>query len=274
MNIEYYTSYMRTIQEKILNLNLPQELKAGLCEVNNLLFNYSRKINIDKIKSRVSFYFNLKNLNYRERKIIENTIITMFKFYDLSNGNYKYFDVSTENPIYILENIEKNDFWSIDFLNYEHGNFYNAFISKIKKVCRNQIKCIFFYTTSKLISESKSLIEEEKSEYLNCKYNYDYTFEISNCHLVCEDLKENLTENGYKCEFDKKYINDINDYKENEIYIESALIKNNILKKNNLITFNDLNLSIDTEKYTKLNEMIGLNNVKDELKKMENIFTV
>ncbi len=232
-----YSRKYELINEQIKSMNLSDELKNGLFEVNNKLFHYSVKINSNSIKSKISFYYVLCDLRHGERKSIVKAISNMFYEYDLCYGKSHYFDVNEENPVYILENINDNDFWEVDFTEYPRASFFNTFIPDLKICCRDLIKCMFIICTNRLLLDSENEIKSESNIYKKYKYQFDYTFKVENKENAYKELKNNLIKNGFQCNFRVEDISDIKQYRDNEVFIENALIKNNILRDNNNLSF-------------------------------------
>ncbi len=265
-----YSNRYETMNIKIEQLEIADEIKKGLSEVNKQLFNYSSKLNSNKIKSKVSFYYILNELRYGEREKICNTIKQMFKNYDLCYGNKKEIIVTEENPFRVMvENFSDYDFWEIDFRDYKNEDFFSDFFADLKEICRDCIKCIFVFTDDKLFEKSNTKIENEKNAYKKCKYQYDYLFQITDKNVVYNELKNNFIKCGYNCDFSVEDIANVKDYRDNEIFIENALIKNNILKENNTLSFKDLMVNNNHASHLQLKDMIGLKNVKDEIKNLE-----
>ena len=65
-----YSNEFEITKKKIEQLEIAEELKKGLFDVNEQLFNYSLKLNSNIIKSKVSFYYVLNELRYGEREKI------------------------------------------------------------------------------------------------------------------------------------------------------------------------------------------------------------
>lgn len=265
-----YSDRFETMKEKIESLEIAEELKKGLFDVNEQLFNYSLKLNANILKSKVSFYYVLNELRYGEREKICNVIKLMFKNYDLSYGNKKEIIVTEENPFRIMtEEFGQYDFWEIDFRGYKNEEFYDDFLALLKEICRDTIKCVFLFTDDNLINSSNNKIKNEKNTYKDCKYQYDYLFQITDKNVVYNELKNNFIKCGYNCDFNVEDITNVKDYRDNEIFIENALIKNNILKENNTLSFKDLKLNNSSINHLQLKDMIGLKNVKDEINNLE-----
>ena len=265
-----YSSRFETMKIKIKQLEITSEIKKGLFDVNEQLFNYSLKLNTNIIKSKVSFYYILNELRFGERDKICNIIKEMFKNYDLCYGNKKDIIVTEENPFRIMtEDFNQYDFWEIDFCGYKNEDFYDDFLALLKEICRDTIKCVFLFTDDKLFNNSNNKIKNEKNTYKECKYQYDYLFQITDKNVVYNELKNNFIKCGYNCDFNVEDIANVKDYRDNEIFIENALIKNNILKENNTLSFKDLKINNNSVNHLQLKDMIGLKNVKDEIKNLE-----
>ena len=265
-----YDIRKKYFDDEIDSLSISNELKDGLKIVNENLCQYSKKLNGNKIKSKVSFYYVFNELWYNERIQVTSLIKRMFKLYDLCEGDTKKIDVSEYNPINIMmNNIDEYDFWEIDFTDYKNESFYSDFISIIKKMCRDLIKCVFIYTEDDLLSNSSNEISKEKNIYKDLKYQYDYLFQLTDKKTIYNELENNFKRNGYECNFSSDDIPSIKEYRDNEIYIESALIKNNFMKNNNKLSFKDLKIKNEISKNMQLKDMIGLKNVKDEFKNLE-----
>lgn len=271
-NLKNFYSYKKDqIKEEIDFLDLSDELKKGLLKTNETLYNYAIKLNTNSINSRISFYYLFKNLRYGERSKIINTIKLMFKYYDLCDGKTKKVDVSENNPYPELDSIEEYSFWEFDFTEYCRASFFDEFTSDLKKVCRDLIKCIFIFGDDKLYDDSQIEIAKENNPYKKYKYQFDYIFSFEDKESVYKDLKKNLTKNGFECDFTSSDILNINQYRDNEIFIENALIKNNISKDNNKLSFKDLNYETNEIKNIKLKDMIGLKNVKKQMEDLKNL---
>ena len=265
----FYSLTHDEIKEDIEQLNIVEELKKGLYETNEKLYNYSLKLNSNKIKTKMSFYYILSSLKHEEAKEIFNFMRRMFKLYNLCNGEYTYFDIYEDNPVKVLDNIEDYDFWLIDFTDCYDVDLYKHFTTDLKKCCRDLNKCIFIVCYDELLDKVNEDIEKEKNIYKKYKYNFDYIFHITNDGNNFRRLKDRLQDNGYEVDFNPKDIKNARDYIDNEIYIENALIKSNLLEKSNIISTKELNEDVLNEKYIKLDNMIGLKNVKEEIKNLE-----
>ena len=266
---KYYSLKKGAINQDIDSLDIASSLKNGLIKVNNELYNYALKLNTNVINSKVSFYYIFSDLKYGEKKKITDMIKRMFFDYDLCRGTSKKIDVSDDSPVYVLEHIEENDFWEVDFTYHNRPNHYNYFLADIKKACRDLIKCIFISCKEELIIDSKEEIEKESNDYKNQKYYCDYIFRVEDKENIYKEMQKYLVDSGYECDFNPDDISSINEYRDNELYIENALIKNNIMKDNNHLSFKDLSDKTNTKVFIKINDMIGLKNVKEEIKNME-----
>lgn len=268
---KYYLYKSDEMLKDIEKLCISDEIKNGLIHINETLYKYSIKLNTNSINSRVSFYYLFKDLRFKERKEIINIIRKMFKVYDLCNGDLKTVDVSENNPYPELNNIDDYDFFEFDFTNYCRAGFFDEFVSDLKKTCRDLIKCIFIFIDEKLMNDSACEISKESNIYKMYKYKYDYIFSIENKENIYKEMKNNLVKNGFECDFNSEDILNIKDYRDNEIYIENALIKNSILKDDNKLSFKDLKCEIKHDNKMKLHDMIGLKNVKKQMKDLENL---
>ena len=258
------------IIRNIQQLEVSDELKEALYEVNKKLFNYSKKLNSNVIKSKVSFYYILNELRYGEMKKVCSAIRNMFISYNLCYGNKKEIIVTEENPFRIMtEEFNEYDFWEIDFRGYKNEDYYDDFLALLKEICRDTIKCVFLFTDDKLFTMANDKVQSEKSIYKDCKYQYDYLFKVTDKKTVYNELEKHFCESGYCCDFDVNDITNVKDYRDNEIYIENALIKNSISKENNKISFKDLKIVVKDNNHLKLDDMIGLKNVKEEIKNLE-----
>lgn len=267
---EKYQLRYEEIKKDIQQLEISNEIKDGLYEVNERLFNYSNKLNSSIIKSKVSFYYILNELRYGEMKKICNTIKNMFLSYNLCYGNKKDIIVTEDNPFRIMtEEFSEYDFWEIDFRDYKNADYYDDFLALLKEICRDTIKCVFIFTDDELFINSNNKIQSEKNNYKECKYQYDYLFQITDKSTVYDELKSNFIKNGYVCDFNIEDISNVKEYRDNEVFIESALIKNNILKESNKLSFKDLKKENINESHLQLKDMIGLKNVKEEIKSLE-----
>ena len=267
-----YSERYESIKERIKKLELADELKKGLYDVNENLFNYSNKLNSNIIKSKVSFYYVLNELRYGEKNQICNSIKNMFKSYDLCCGTTKEIIVTDENPFRVMtQEFSEHDFWKIDFSDYNNEDYYNDFLALLKEICRDCIKCVFLFTDDKIYSKSNNKIKSEVNTYKDCKYQYDQLFQVTNKTTVYNELENNFKKSGFNCDFNDEDIINVKDYRDNEIFIENTLIKKSISKPNNNISFKDLinENNSGNQSHLKLKDMIGLKNVKEEIKNLE-----
>lgn len=254
-------------EDRILKMDIPKNLKEDLCDVNNNLFDYSKKLN--SIKTKVSFVYVLNNLRGYERRKIIDTIIDMFREYNLCLGKKKRVDADGNNIVEHLENIGVSDIWKFDLSSISNLGFLRHLSSDLKLYCKDVIKCIFIITKCELIKEYNEELMNESNIYINCKYSFDKVFQVTDKFGLCDELKEILTLEGFECDFNTDDISAIDEFRDNEIFIENALIKSSISKDDNKISLKDLNIKCnESTKTINLQEMIGLKNIKDELKKL------
>lgn len=267
---EFYSYKKKKILKEIDVLDISTELKFGLRSINEILYNYAIKLNSNIIKSKVSFYYLFNELRYGEREKLCNIIKSMFKNYELCYGNKKEI-IATEESSFrcMVENFSEYDFWEFDFRDFKNEDYFSDFFADLKEICRDCIKCIFVFTDDKLFTKFNNKIKNEKNTYKECKYQYDYLFQFTNKNIIYNELKNNFIKSGYSCDFCEDDITNVKDYRDNEIFIENVLIKNNIMKGNNKLSFKDLKFTINKKNHIQLKDMIGLKNVKEEIKNLE-----
>ena len=267
-----YEKRKEEILEEIEKLKLSRDLKDGLIKVNEQLYRYCLKLNKDYLNAQISFFYLLEELTFDERSTIILIVKKMFEKYDICSGNYIRIDVNEKYAREYFERIDDFDFWELDFSDYYNTRFFIKFNSSFKKICRGRIKCIFITANHNTINEYNEIIENEISIYKNIKYNFDYHFNITSKDGIYKELEAYLISKGYNCDFKKEDIKSIDDYRSNEIYIETALIKSNLCKENNYVTFKDIcldNKNEFKENNISLYDLIGLNKVKSEIKELE-----
>lgn len=256
---------------RIFEMNIPNELKEKLYDANNKLYNYSIKINKSKIKSKVSFIFLLDNLRSGEKRFVINTIMNMFKEYELCLGKMKTVDTEKDNIGEALYNIGDADFWEFVFSETESPRHLKYLSSDLKLYCKDVIKCIFIVTKGELFKNFNEIYNNDNNPYKECRYGFDEVFKVTSKKGIYKDLKKYLTDDGFDCDFNSDDIISVDEYRDNETYIETALIKKSILKDDNKLSFKDLNIITKDTKNNliPLDKMIGLNNIKEEFKNLE-----